>query len=258
MGKERRGLMGKIFIVLGIICISYYLILITAAGAISFSYIWIIIGITAIGFGLDRLNPSKSIIDKIPIGLQKYLLIIALIGIVFFSALEALIIYNGVTSDNEKPDYVIILGAGLRGSQMSTTLINRMEEGVEYIVDNPDIKVVVSGGKGEDEDITEASAMKKYLLDNGIKEDMIIVEDKSTSTFENFKFSYEKLSTMDKRENIKLTVITNGFHMFRAKMLGERCGFEVYRQPAPGYKPLDPNFYLREVFGVIKSYMFDR
>ena len=258
MGKDSRKLIGWIFIILGIISIAYFISLNFFGGAVSFAFVWLIMGILSIGFGLDRLNPNLSVLDKISHKLSIGLLVVVILGMIILAVLEGIIIHSANKYDNNVPDYAIILGAGLQGREMSKSLLYRMEEGLKFAKSNPEVKIIVSGGQGKGEDITEASAMKQYLLEHGINEARIIVEDKSTNTVENFKFSKDKLKEIDNRDDIKLTVITNGFHMFRSKMLGERCGFEIYRQPADTYEPMIPNFYLREAFALIKSYFFDK
>ena len=96
-----------------------------------------------------------------------------------------------------KEDAVIVLGAGLRGENLSLILRNRLDAAVEYYNENPEAVIVVSGGQGPDEDIPEAEAMERYLYEQGVPLNKIIKEDKSTSTEENFKFSKELLETYD-------------------------------------------------------------
>ena len=152
----------------------------------------------------------------------------------------------------------MILGAGLKGDRMSLSLQQRMIKSLEYINNNPNTKIIVSGGQGADELLSEAEAMKNFLTSHGVKENKVIIEDKSTNTFENFQFTRNLLSKIDKSENIKLTIITNNFHMYRAKMLARRQGFIAYGVAAPLHPLLVPNFYLRESFALIKSYIFDK
>ena len=55
--------------------------------------------------------------------------------------------------------------------------------------ENPETKAVLSGGKGDGESITEAQAMCNYLVEHGIDRERLILEEKSTNTTENLKFS---------------------------------------------------------------------
>jgi uncharacterized SAM-binding protein YcdF (DUF218 family) len=81
---------------------------------------------------------------------------------------------------------------------------------------------VPSGGRGNDEVMAEAIAIKKYLIDNGIKENQIIIEDKSTSTIENMKFSKNKIDKV--KENAKISFSTTNYHVFRSGIIASEQG----------------------------------
>ena len=83
---------------------------------------------------------------------------------------------------------------------------------------------VASGGKGEDESISEAEAMKKYLLNNSINEKNIIVEDKSINTFQNMKFSKEKIDRINK--DGKIIFSTTNYHVFRSGVIANNEGID--------------------------------
>jgi uncharacterized SAM-binding protein YcdF (DUF218 family) len=93
-------------------------------------------------------------------------------------------------------------------------------------------------------------------MDHGIKEERIIKEDKSTSTMENFKNTKE-IVLKDNSENIRILIVTNDFHMFRAKLLARRNGFIPYGLPSSTPWSILPNCYIREYFAVLKSLVFD-
>lgn len=136
-----------------------------------------------------------------------------------------LIIYGKSDNVTYQEDAVIVLGAAVHGKTPSLTLKKRLDKAVEYHGQNPDAIIIVSGGQGAQEDISEAEAMKIYLIDKGVNPDKIIKEDKSTSTAENFAFSKEIL---DKRFTDDYTVafITNEYHTLRAGLCARRAGFE--------------------------------
>ena len=123
---------------------------------------------------------------------------------------------------------------------------------------NPDVKIVVSGGKGPGESITEAEAMERFLIKHGVAKKQIIKEEKSTSTLENLKFTTEILEGLENKENIEVTIVTNNFHVFRAKFLAQRQGLKVYGYPAPLHPMLVPTCFVREYLAVINSFIFDR
>lgn len=134
--------------------------------------------------------------------------------------------YGKKDNVTKKEDAVIILGAALHGSEPSRALLGRLEAALKYLKENESCVVCVSGGKGYGEDISEAAAMKKWLVEKGVDERRIIIEDKSESTFENFSFSKEKIKDMLGKNDFKAVFVTNDFHVFRAERLAELAGIE--------------------------------
>ncbi|CDM67448.1 hypothetical protein CM240_0281 [Clostridium bornimense] len=248
--------MNKVLIFIGCIFVIYYLALRFFYGKIAFSETFFIVGVLLIAYNSISLKKEISIWDKIPKIFRSSVFILFSICLVIFLFVECIIIYNGFVHDKGKPDYVVVLGAGLRGSRITTALRCRLDAAVEYNKLYPEVPIVVSGGQGPDEDLSEAEAMKNYLITNGVNEELIIEEDKSTNTYENFKFTKRKLKEIDDKKNITITVITNNFHMYRAKLLAEDIGFKCLRYPSPGHKALAVNFYVREFFAVIKAIVF--
>ena len=123
-------------------------------------------------------------------------------------------------------DYVIIHGAGLiNGEKVSKLLQERLDKAIfVYRKDPSPTKLIPSGGKGSDENISEAEAMKRYLLEQGIPESDIIMEDKSATTLENLKFSKE---IIDSREGRKYTaLVTSNYHVYRALRYCRRVGLK--------------------------------
>ena len=121
-------------------------------------------------------------------------------------------------------EYAIVLGAKVKkGNVPSLALRYRLEATLAYSKENPHVKFVVSGGQGPDEDIEEAVVMKNFLLENGLAEDRIIVENQSTSTYENLLFSQELLP-----DNVdSVTIITSDYHLHRAKILAKKLDWKT-------------------------------
>lgn len=142
------------------------------------------------------------------------------IAIVFSSFL---IIYGKSDNVTYQEDAIIVLGAAVHGKTPSLTLKKRLDKAVEYHKQNPDAIIIVGGGRGAQEDISEAEAMKIYLVEHGVESDKIIKEDQSTSTTENFAFSKEIL---DKQftADYTITFITNEYHILRSELCAESVG----------------------------------
>ncbi len=164
----------------------------------------------------------KKVTDKIPKWVKIGFIVSICIFIVFSSFL---IIYGINDSADYSEDAVIVLGAAVRGKTPSATLQGRLNKAVEYYSKNPNAIIVVSGGKGPQEDITEAEAMEKYLIAKGVPKDKIIKEEKADSTYTNFKYSKEILDNK-LGKNYKVTFITNEFHVFRSYLTAKDIGFK--------------------------------
>lgn len=177
------------------------------------------------------------------------------VWLVSFLIIEGLIIRSAYLKDKYESDYVVVLGSGLHGDQLSPTLRLRLDKCLEYLREHPKAKVVVSGGQGPDEYISEAEAMKRYLVADSIEEHRIIMEDKSTSTYENLLFSKNILEQIAPGER-EILIITSDFHMFRAKFVASRVGLIPYGMCAESVNYLKPYYYLREYFVVFKSLIF--
>ena len=123
-------------------------------------------------------------------------------------------------------DYVIIHGAGLLdGDRISKLLQERLDKAIDvYRKDPSPTKLIPSGGQGGDETISEAEAMKRYLLSQGIPEEDIILEDQSVTTLENLKFSK---SIIESREGRKYTaLVTSNYHVYRALRYCRKVGLK--------------------------------
>jgi len=150
-------------------------------------------------------------------------------------------------------DYIIVLGAGIKGKQVTPLLASRIDKGIELLKYNPNAKLILSGGMGPGEDIPEGVAMADYAKQNGVYEEKIIIEDKSKNTYENLLFS-SKL--MDK-ENPKIALVTTSYHVFRALVFAKKLNIPCigYGSKTKWYFTL--NALIREYIGYLSiSYKF--
>lgn len=256
--KKSKENLYKGSVILGIFLILYYLALKLTVGFIAFSSMFFLVGIVLLIYGTLELKYKIDLWNRIPQKLRNIFNGLFVVGLCIFIVVEGRIIYEGHHYDREKPDYLMILGAGLRGDKISTTLLYRLESAMEFNKQYPDVKIIVSGGQGEGEDITEALAMKNYLVSHGIDENLIISEDKSTNTYENFSYTKKLLDEEVGSKDYTITIISNDFHMYRAKYLGEKVGFNCLGYPAKSHISSTVIFHVREFFGVIKAYIFER
>lgn len=194
-------------------------------------------------------------------GIFKVIFKIIKIGLIIFSLTFiiciAILLKYAHTTPSNGADAVIVLGAGLKGENVSTALAYRLDAGAKYLEKNPNCIIVVSGGQGSNEIVSEAYAMKNYLLQKGIPENKIIMEDKSSRTLENFTFSKKILDNYFGTTNYKIVYATNDFHIFRAGKLAKKVGFNAEGLTSPSTPYLRANYYIKEYFSVIKYYLVD-
>lgn len=156
----------------------------------------------------------------------------------------------------DKPTTLIILGCKVKGENPSRMLYNRVTVAADYLTKNPEINVVVSGGQGEDEKISEAECMKRLLIEKGISSDRIIVEDKSVSTHENISFSLKLIEELRLEKNI--TIVTSEFHQYRTSLIAENLGTEgSYSISSHTQLFLLPTYWIREWFGICYINVFE-
>lgn len=166
--------------------------------------------------------------------------------------------------ENKNIDYVIILGARVYGEKPSQSLVERIKKASEFLHKNKLVKVIVSGGKGVNEKISEALAIKRELLKLGISEERIILEDKSRNTIQNFEFSLKKIKEDNPQKNKKnILIVTNNYHIFRAKNIAkslgyEREGYNFYGLPAKTPLIFIPKSHFREFLSNIKFFILDK
>ena len=181
-------------------------------------------------------------------------------GAVGFAAIEAVLIFQGEQNHLDDPaDAVIVLGAGVNGTVPSLALSTRIDAAAEYLSRHPQTPAVLSGGQGPGEELTEAQAMYSALTARGIDGGRLLLEERSTSTAENFAFSAALLREAGfDTENGTFAVVTNDFHCVRARLLARRTGLDAFCVPAElPLAGLGANYYVREAFAMVKTVLFD-
>lgn len=194
---------------------------------ISFSSICIIISMIQIYVLISAKNISyKNKYTKLIYKIYRFVMMLFLSTFIILQG--AITINFHRTSDVksiENVNTMIILGAKVNEDGISKTLKRRLDKAIEYYNTNKNINnIIVSGGQGSDEVVTEALAMKNYLVKNGVSKDKIIMEDKATTTLENIIFS-KKIIT-DKNLKGKVLIVTSDYHLFRGQFIASILGID--------------------------------
>ena len=147
-------------------------------------------------------------------------------------------------------DYIIVLGAHVNGTKLTLALLERVRRALLYLEENPDTKAVLSGGRGDGEQISEAEAMYSYLTEHGISPERLIKEEDSTNTKENLDFSLRLIGSME----YSIGIVTNNFHVFRGVAIGRKCGCrKIYPVPSR-YRSWRLFIYIpREILAILKD-----
>ena len=238
----------------GALLILYYGVSTVAVGPVAFSGWLALFGVFLVGLGfLDRRFGQLPWVLRC----KRVTLPLAAVGLVCFVVLEAVVYSGAARKDTEPADYIIVLGAGLRGDQMSLTLLRRMEAALACVQGET---IVVSGGQGRNETIPEAQAMGDWLLRQGFPEERIIREGRSTSTMENLRYARELIEADSDRpiEELRVKIVSSDYHCFRAQMLARRAGFaQVSGYGADTPAMVAPSCYIREALALVKSFLLD-
>lgn len=195
-----------------------------------------------------------------PLWLQ-ILLGLILAGAMVFAALLGVVLSGAHSSVSGDPQVMIVLGCQVKPWGPSVLLQDRLDTALAYLQDHPDMTVVACGGQGADEPESEAQAIADYLTENGVSKRNILLDEDSHNTHQNLENAAKLLSeeNMDPAQT-QVVVVSNGFHLTRARMLAQRCGFEeVSTLAAPeSHLPSRLKMYLREPLALVKSFMVDR
>lgn len=240
-----------LLILLGILFYIYFIAIAFFTGhGTNFYFIWLLLSMAAFAFAICL---KKGIFETmISPGIRKLFLALFCIGLAIFLLVEGCVISGFWQKGEPGVDYVIILGAQMKHNGPSKALRYRLDKAALYLEENPNAKVIVSGGQGPDEHISEAQGMYDYLVSIGIDEARIIKEDKSRNTFENLTFSAQLLD----KENDSVAIVSNNFHIFRATRIARKVGYaDVCGIAAKGEPYLQVNNMMREFFGVVKDFV---
>lgn len=184
-------------------------------------------------------------------GLRVAVTVLLVIGMAAFIIIEIPIVREARTDAPDDCEYVIVLGAGLKGDVPTLSLRNRLDAALEWLEAHPDCVAVVSGGQGPGENMPEGEAMGIWLEARGIEPERIIVEDKSTSTMENLENSFALIREAGGEPYGNCAIITSEYHLCRAKLMARSLGVEAWGVAAhTSWPSLMLNYFIREAFAV--------
>lgn len=237
------------YLILAVINIGYGTFVKHVGAGNTFYRIWYLIGAVflllipcAYGKLWSRLGRAFKIV----------LISLIVLGLALLTTVECLVASRFQTEEADV-DYILVLGAQWKEDGPSVVLSYRLETALRYLNGHPDVRCIVSGGMGDNEPISEAEGMYRYLTEHGISADRLIREERSVNTAENFAYSIPLLPSKD----TSVGIVTNNFHMYRALGIARKSGLtNVSAVVAPSTEKYLPHNMLREFFGIMKDFVF--
>ena len=153
-------------------------------------------------------------------------------------------------SHTDKVDYVLVLGCGVReDGEPSHMLYERLKRGAQVLEKVNGAKLLLTGDNSG-ESYNELAAMKRVSLENGVKEEKIVIDDFGFSTYESLYNAKKNFGAK------KIIIITQPYHMYRALYIANKLGIEAYGVTAylPFY-PMQIIWSLREVLARNKDFL---
>ena len=200
--------MSIVLTIFGMVCTVYGVIIFALSNLNLGVIVTLLVGMFFLAWGIFYCKINEYCTrNKILKTIRAIVLLLVCAELIFVAFIG---MYGHRDNVNYDEEAVIVLGAGIHGDRVTLPLKLRLDKAIEYHRKNPEAIIVVTGGQGLQETVTEAYAMEKYLINNGVDQEVIVKEEKATSTNENMRFSKVLL---DERFNseYKVVVITNNF-----------------------------------------------
>ena len=269
-----------VFLLYTVFALLYSTVVVYASGtSTSFLWFWPVTCVVALlAAGLLFLTLTGRLSGLKPAAM--WFCMVFWLCVVVFLSVEAVVFSAGRKAPEGDAEYVIVLGAQVRGEAPTLVLNARIKAAAEYLTEHPQAIAVASGGKGSGENISEAEAIRRGLVRLGISEERILTEDRSTSTTENLRFSAEVIQryeqgVSDEKTGAatgegedgsgvngslirfvkkKVVLVTNDFHVFRAVKLAKNLGYtQVSGLGAKEFFAVTIQYYVREFFAITKE-----
>ncbi len=282
-----------VFTAAAVLCLVYYGVIVLYAGfGTSFAVLWLLIGgffgATAAGVHFYQKYP-----ERVPLWLPVSFVTLCASGLMIVLVTQILIFGRIPATAESSLDYVIVLGAKVKpDGSLSKTLKLRLDKALEYMKENPETMLVLSGAKGDAEPCSEADAMEAYLLEQGAEADCLLKEEQSFSTVENLAYSKILIENRERNNQQeqerkaeagrllrapgepengpeagapannppvparqpRIGIITSNFHLCRAAMIAKKQDYgTVYGVASEADKVLLVHFSLRDGIAILKD-----
>lgn len=158
------------------------------------------------------------------------LLLVLLGGIVLWGTVALSIVNYGKIDEKAPSDVAIVLGAGTWKGEVSPVYRERINHGI-WLYQNGYVEyLILTGGVGEGNPVSDAAAARAYALSQGVPETAILIEEKSTITEENLFYAK---AVMDELSLKSAIIVSDPLHMKRAMLMASDYGIDALSSPTP-------------------------
>jgi len=242
-------------IILGITIILYFIAVSFIWGRIdAFNMLMIFFGVLWI-IVTKKIEKVRIVFGKLPKIIRIFLKIFLFAIILSFLFIQGAILFNMRSNATESADYVIILGCQVNGTIPSVPLVRRVNTAINYLNRNQFTNVIVSGGQGPGEDISEAEAMRRLLIRSGINEKRIFIENRSRNTKQNLEFSNNLYNLLNKN----VIIVSSDYHMFRVILTARKLNYKnIEIMSGKTQLSVLPAYLLREYVSIMYNLVIGR
>ena len=208
-----------------------------------------VLGHEFLGYGCWGVALGLFLFPRLP-GWWRWILAgLLALGVIVFVILEIPIIRDARTDADPAADYVVVLGAGIRGMEPTRSLRDRLEAALDYLNTYPESVAIVSGSQGPDEVAPEAEVMARWLAEKGIDPKRIVQETEADNTRENLENSFAIIERLGGDPGDGVAIVTSEYHLWRAKQMALALGAKPLGVAArTAYPDLMVNYFIREAF----------
>ncbi len=265
--SQKMILLGFFGIIIGPLSIFVITVFFLAAGVIAIkreglrlssalSILFVVVMWAGFIFVVSSMIDTSFLPASVSIALCSFIVIAECYIAFTFAALFMYSLLYRIMPKRKDCDFIIVHGAGLIGGLTVTPLLaNRLNKAIEVFErGEKKARFIVSGGQGADEKVSEAHAMREYLLQQGIPDEKIIMEDKSTTTYENMRNSkdiIDDISAAEGLEKVYCIFVTNAYHVFRTSTYARKVGLNAEGVGCKTAAYYLPNAFIREYVAVM-------
>lgn len=238
-----------VLVIAGLACVLYGISVMMIWSGTSFFALWLALGALLLG---SAWIAHMGWWEAWPLALRRLIAGVVCLAVAVCVITQGLALSSFGSQGEDDLDCLIVLGAQVREDGPSIVLRNRLDAAIDYLEANPDTRCIVSGGQGPNEPLPEAHVMAEYLVEHGIDQTRITIEDESLNTVENIRNSMAYIDP----DNDRIGIVTNNFHVFRGVAIARKQGIAHVNGLAAYSSPWYlPNNLLRETFGITKDFL---